>query len=92
MMWRMGRRGRHAFLDTWERRQLVTLAGTLHWVVMPGVRNDYGQRCECFRLVQPDGTSRGVHWTEALELLRAVGHPDAELAMPLAGVGAGSFH
>lgn len=86
----MGRRGRHAFLDLWLRRQLVTPAGTLYWIVMPTA--DGSRRCECFRLVEPNGTSRGVHWTKALELLRAAGHPDAELPMPVPGGGAGRFH
>ena len=68
----MGRRGRNRFVDTWHRREVETAIGTMQRIVMPA--RDGSQRCECFRLVELDVVSGGMHWTEAVELLR-VGIP-----------------
>jgi hypothetical protein len=87
----MGRRGRHAFLDRWHRRTLELPAGdTLMWELM--ANPERAPHAECFRRTSPDGTSRGVHFTAAVKLLRGAGHPDAELVPVDSYTRSGVFH
>ena len=87
----MGRRGRHAFLDHWHRRNLERPDGhVLRWVLMDDPAR--APIAEAFRRSSPDITSRGVHPTEARRLLAEHEHLDAELVSLDEHVGHGAFH
>lgn len=77
----VGRRGRsQKFLDHWHQRDLELAGGDrLTWLLI----DDPAHPAQCFSLISAGGTIRLLHATEALELLVAHHHADAE-HVPLA--------
>ena len=69
-------RGGHDFKRQWHHRELPLDDGDpLSWVLIDDPAH-LRPHAECFRRAGPDGPNRGVHPTEAAELLAAAGHPD----------------
>jgi len=70
----MGRRG-HGFRQHWHHRSLDLPDGdVLRWLVI----DDPG-RAPWVAYYRSDRRG-GLHWSKGLAILRATGHPDAELA------------
>ena len=70
----MGRRGRHAFLDHWHDRHLDLPDGdVLRWLIIDDpARPAWVAYCRSDR-------RGGLHWSVGVAILRAAGHPDADL-------------